>query len=226
MRSSNWSEVNCVRWSSGLTTYNYSCASRWKAINGFYGLDGQYRIAYQCEKHLYIDLGGTLYDISPRPALAAGGALAQGGYGDGLYDLGPPDTYDTPRDLGTIIALDKVPDAYSLDNFGSILYAMTSVDGRLLMFNPANGTAGAVVTAAATAAWTGASTTISMPISTGLVTPGMYVYNQTNGTQVGTVLTYIGTTLTLTTGGMGIYECRLDGGFSRHRTRRADSVRH
>ena len=35
--------------------------------------------------------------------------------------------------------MDKVPDAYSLDNFGSILYAMTSPDGRLLMWDPAVG---------------------------------------------------------------------------------------
>ena len=36
-------------------------------------------------------------------------------------------------------AQDKLPSAYSLDNFGSILYAMTSNDGRLLMWDPAVG---------------------------------------------------------------------------------------
>ena len=60
----------------------------------------------------------------------------EGGYGDALYN---DDTYGTPRTISPIAALDKVPSAYSLDNFGSILYAMTSADGRLLMWDPAVG---------------------------------------------------------------------------------------
>jgi hypothetical protein len=38
----------------------------------------------------------------------------------------------------------SVPDAFSLDNFGAILYAMTSADGRLLMWDPAVGGAAVV----------------------------------------------------------------------------------
>ena len=78
---------------------------------------------------------------TPRSPSAAG--IGAGGYSDGLYDV------DDLRHA----ALDprpspstKVPDAYSLDNFGSILYAMTSADGRLLMWDPAVG--GAAVDAA------------------------------------------------------------------------------
>ena len=41
------------------------------------------------------------------------------------------DWYGKPRAIDSVVALDKVPSAYSLDNFGSILYAMTSADGRL-----------------------------------------------------------------------------------------------
>jgi hypothetical protein len=41
--------------------------------------------------------------------------------------------------ISTIEALDKTPDAFSLGNFGAILYAMTSPDGRLLMWDPAVG---------------------------------------------------------------------------------------
>ena len=37
------------------------------------------------------------------------------------------------------VQLDKIPDVYSLDNFGAILYAMTSADGRLLMWDPVVG---------------------------------------------------------------------------------------
>ena len=33
----------------------------------------------------------------------------------------------------------NLPHAYSLDDFGSLLYAMTSLDSRLLVWNPATG---------------------------------------------------------------------------------------
>ena len=61
-----------------------------------------------------------------------------GGFGDGFYDV---DTYGTPRSIPGSVAITKVPDAYSLDNFGSsILYAMTSArTSRLLMWDPAVG---------------------------------------------------------------------------------------
>ena len=159
MRSTNWSEVNFMRWREGqLTpmggqaqftdtssgTEAYVFASRCKAIHGWFGLDGQYHIAYLCETNLYVDTGGTLTDISPTPALAAPAGLV-GGYGDDDYDV---DDYGTPRSIPSSVAITKVPDAYSLDNFGSILYAMTSADGRLLMWDPAVGGAAVVQPAA------------------------------------------------------------------------------
>ena len=167
MNSSNYSEVNMVRWVEGQLTpiggqaqYDYSIpfASRIKRIHGWYGLDQIYRIAYLCEANLYVDEGGVLTDISPGTALTDvnysdnnyseglySGAETQsivppffgaGGYSDGLYS---DSTYGTPRAEAENILLDLVPDAYSLDNFGSILYAMTSADGRLLMWDPAVG---------------------------------------------------------------------------------------
>ena len=148
MRSSNWAEVNLMRWVEGQLTpvggqaqYAYSFASRVKAIHGWYGLDEVYRVAYLCEEHLYVDVGGTLTDISPTPPLVSPAPVGSGGYGDGAYGEG---TYGTPRPLDTIQELDKVPDAWSLSNFGSILYAMTSPDGRLLMWDPAVGGAAIV----------------------------------------------------------------------------------
>ena len=230
MQSSNWLEVNMVRWREGqlmpmggqaqlvnLTgaPTNYRFASRCRKIHGWYGLDGQYHIAYLCETNLYVDTGGTLTDISPSPPLLAPSGLV-GGYGDDLYDQGvelaatAPFTtsspnitmspniagvvpgmdvfnittnhdigtvstfngtalvltanaasasqgatdllnfgaYNQPRALPTSVAVTRVPDAYSLDNFGSILYAMTSADGRLLMWDPAVGGAAVVQPAA------------------------------------------------------------------------------
>ena len=145
MMSSNWAEVNLVRWRAGQLTpmggqamlanpngSPYQFASRCKQIHGWFGLDGQYYIAYLCETNLYVDTGGTLVDISPTPPLGAPAGLV-GGYGDGLYDV---DLYGTPRSVPGSVAITKIPEAYSLDNFGSILYAMTSADGRLLMWDP------------------------------------------------------------------------------------------
>jgi hypothetical protein len=230
MRSSNWSEVNFIRWREGQLmpmggqsqftnvvggVEQYIFASRCKMIHGWYGLDGQYHIAYLCEQHLYVDTGGTLTNVTPTDGIAAPGGLV-GGFGDGVYSqnllltaaaswtagatsvtvLGdaskivvgqhvynttkhpysaPPaqafgivqsvvgnvvtlsvaapdvaeagnagdvldfDWYGKPRTVPGLVAITKVPDAYSLDNFGSILYAMTSADSRLLMWDPAVG---------------------------------------------------------------------------------------
>jgi hypothetical protein len=59
--------------------------------------------------------------------------------------------------------------------------------------------AGAV---AATASWASSATTITMTSNPGWVVPGMNVYDATNNQQIGTVLTYLTTTLTLTTGAL------------------------
>ena len=136
MRSSNWSEVNLVRWREGQMSpiggqapYTYSFASRCKAIHPWYGLDGVHRIGYLCEQHLYVDAGGMLLDITPTGGLTAP-SFGTGGYGDLTY--GTDGNYGDPRTLTSSVALDRVPDAFSLDNFGGILLAMTSPDGRLL----------------------------------------------------------------------------------------------
>ena len=146
-RSSNWAEVNFLRWSEGQLSpmggqaqytnvvsgvENYRFASRCKMIHGWYDLSGVYRIAYLCESNLYVDTGGTLADITPTGGIVAPSGLV-GGFGDGLYDT---DLYGTPRSIPSSVAITKVPDAYSLDNFGAILYAMTSADSRLLMWDP------------------------------------------------------------------------------------------
>ena len=220
MQSSNWAEVNLVRWREAQLTPmggqalivqppgasgSYQFASRCKKIQGWFDLTGQYHIAYLCERHLYVDTGGTLTDITPTGGLVAPAGLV-GGYGDLLYNQGTQlvaaapfttaspnitmttgsggvptgvnvfnvtknlnvgtvstytgtalvltanalsagsagDTlnfsaYNEPRAIPSSVAITKIPAAYSLDNFGSVLYAMTSDDGRLLMWDPAVG---------------------------------------------------------------------------------------
>ena len=137
----------------------------------------------------------TLTDISPTPPLVSPTPVGSGGYNDGTYNYG---TYNTPRPISSIAAQDKVPSVYSLDNFGSILYAMTSADGRLLMWDPAHGVAGNVANLKTTAAFVTTSPNITMVANPGVVTPGMSVYDTTTSKPVGTVLTYTGTALVLT----------------------------
>ena len=153
-RASNYAEVNAVRWTEGQlapiggqSKYNFTFASRCKAVHGWYDLAQVWNVAYLCEAHLYVDRGGVLLDISPTPPIVPPTPPSVGGYGDGAYNTGPPDTYGTPRTLGAEAAIDRVPDAFSLNNFGAILLAMTSADGRLLFWDPAGtpGTKAAVV---------------------------------------------------------------------------------
>jgi hypothetical protein len=107
MRSSNWAEVNFMRWREGQLM----------------PMGGQ------------AQLSNLVGEITPSGGIVAPSGLA-GGYGDDLYN---DSTYNTPRSIPGSVAITKVPDAYSLDNFGSVLYAMTSADSRLLMWDPAVG---------------------------------------------------------------------------------------
>ena len=144
MNSSQWAEVNLMRWVEGKLTpiggqsqYTYNFASRCRAIHGWFGLDQIYRTAYLCDSNLYVDQGGVLTDITPSGGMASAAPLINGGYGTGLYS---DSTYGTPRPTGTPLPkIDNLPDVFSLDNFGALLYAMTSIDNRLLVWDPAVG---------------------------------------------------------------------------------------
>ena len=118
----------------------YVFASKCKKVHGWFDATGVYRIAYLCETNIYIDTGGTLTDVTPAGGMAPPTGVS-GGYGDGLYSPDAPATslYGRPPPVTPSVAVTKVPDAYSLDNFGSILYAMTSSDQRLLMWDPGVG---------------------------------------------------------------------------------------
>jgi hypothetical protein len=144
MRSSNWSEVNAVRWIEGqmqpiggqeLITYGTPFASRIRRIHTWIDLTGQAYVAYLCETNVYVDKQGALIDITPtggiQPPPTPTGGYSVGDYSDGLY--GTP-----PRPgAGSQISLTILPPVYSLDNFGHLLLVMASSDGRLLWWDPA-----------------------------------------------------------------------------------------
>ena len=87
---------------------------------------------YNVTKSLHV---GKVLTFTGTALVLAAGAENAAAAGDELMF----DWYGGPRVVDSVVALDKVPSAYSLDNFGSILYAMTSADGRLLMWDPAVG---------------------------------------------------------------------------------------
>jgi hypothetical protein len=117
----------------GQSIFNWTFASRCKMIHGWYDLAGGYHVAYVCEQNVYVDSGAALIEITPAGGWPAPPLPAQGGYGDLNYS---DDNYGTPRASGQILAIDKVPNVWSVDNFGQMLLVMYSVDGRLLTWNP------------------------------------------------------------------------------------------
>ena len=135
----------------------------------------------------------TIYDVTPIDGIVAPAGLV-GGYGDDFYNI---DDYGTERSIPGSVAITKVPDAYSLGNFGSILYAMTSADSRLLMWDPGAGDPSSDIALATTADFDTTSDTIAMVANPGTVVPGMGVYDASNQL-IGVVSTYDGASLVLT----------------------------
>ena len=141
MRSSNWAEVNLVRWVEGelqpvggQEQLAYTFASRCKAIHPWFDLQDTYHVAYVCEQHVYVDTNGTLAEITPTGGWPSPTPSGEGGYGDGPYG---DDPYGTPRAAATIEPVTRIPPMWSVDNFGAILLVMYSEDGRLLEWDPA-----------------------------------------------------------------------------------------
>jgi hypothetical protein len=90
------------------------------------------RTAILCEGHLYVLEGEELIDISPTvPLVQPTANILAGGYGDASYNLGdygdPRPDQEQARGIGP---------AWSLDNWGEKLLAMSSYDGRLLIWTP------------------------------------------------------------------------------------------
>jgi hypothetical protein len=143
MRSSNWSEVNAVRWIEGQMqpiggqekiAYGTPFASRVRRIHTWVDLSGQVYVAYLCETNVYVDKQGTLTEITPTGGIAPP-PVPVGGFGTGDYSMGLYGQHPRPG-AGSEVSLTILPPVYSMDNFGQLLIVMTSSDGRLLWWDP------------------------------------------------------------------------------------------
>lgn len=141
-RSSNWREVNLIRWDNGIMRpvdgwqrvgmSGDSFASRIRQIHTWTDNNGIRWTAFLCESNMYVESGGVLHDITPEGGMVSPYSdLVAGGYGMDAYDEG---LYGTPRSDRLEIRL--VTNTYTIDNWGEDLLAMTSVDGRLLQWSP------------------------------------------------------------------------------------------
>lgn len=137
-KSTNWREVNLIRWTRDTTrpiegwenTGIGPFASRLRAVFKWASNTLNEYTAYLCEQHLYVQILDELRDITP-----AGGIVGPGtgvaGFGEGLFGVS---TFGTPR-AGSTKFTNLTP-CYTLDNWGEELRAMTSADGRLLRWAP------------------------------------------------------------------------------------------
>jgi hypothetical protein len=193
MRSSAWSEVNLMRWVEGelqpvggQSQYDYSAsnvafASPIRAIHSWYDLNGVFYIAYLCESNLYIDIAGTLTDITPVGGMTPPPPNVDSNYSDGLYSA---DDYSTNNPIPPI---NNLPNVWSLDNFGQILLAMTSSDGRLLQWDPASAVVNVYQDSIYNAAGVGAPSLDMTSAVPSTVVPGLTIFNQSGNVAVGTV---------------------------------------
>jgi hypothetical protein len=188
MRSSNWSEVNLMRWVEGelqpvggQSQYAYTFASPCRAIHSWYDLNAIFYIAYLCESNLYVDIGGTLTDITPDGGMTPPTPFSDSNYSAGVYSAGD---YSTDN---AIPPISNLPDMWSLDNFGQILLAMTTPDGRLLQWDPASALTYVYQDSVQGASPIGATTFILQDPIPDILVPGLTVVDQSSNFTLGIV---------------------------------------
>lgn len=141
-KTSNYRETHLIRWEGGTMLpfggweeIDYDAfASRLRVIHKWVDNDGNILTAFLCEQHAYVDVGdGILIDITPTDGLEPPPGVGEGGFGDGPF--GVDDYGEPPEGVSRNIVATA---AYTLDNWGEELRAMTSPDGRLLYWTPAS----------------------------------------------------------------------------------------
>lgn len=108
-------------------------SGKMRAIHNWTDNDGVEWTGILCDDRILVDDGsGVLVDITPVGGMTGPSAdLLAGGYGDGDYGA---DEYGTPRPERERPR--SIGPAFSITNWGQNLLAMTSYDGRLLMWVP------------------------------------------------------------------------------------------
>lgn len=138
--SLNWSDANLIRWErdrltpvGGWSRLAYTAtASNVRRVFQWRDNSDTNWTAILCDAHLYVEYEGDLVDITPVGGIAAPStSFVSGGYGDDSYSDG---SFGTPRPDQPNEK--SVGFAFTLDNWGQDLLAMTSVDGRLLRWDP------------------------------------------------------------------------------------------
>lgn len=153
-----WNDANFVRWVDGRLApvagweklaLTGTFASKIRQILTWSDNSGIIRTAILCEANLYyVDVGGVINDITPAGGMTAPtGNVTAGGYGDDVYGAY---TYGDARPNKTNYK--AIGPCYTLANWGQSLVAMTSPDGRLLIWDPSSapGTKAAAVANAPT----------------------------------------------------------------------------
>lgn len=174
----NGTGIGQVRTISSNTATTLTLSTQWTVIPdatstyqiapSYIKLDGRPRAAYGwrdshavshtavgTHRKLYIYTDGEAFDATPTSWYSNGtldaavdGVYAGGNYGSGAYGSG---YYGTGSGAQTLVA----PSTWTIDNFGQILLACFTLDGKIWMWNPDVGTAATVIDATAPVSNTG-----------------------------------------------------------------------
>lgn len=134
-----WREANMIRWGeTGMAPFGGwsqisigETASPVRQIHTWEDVSGGKWTAYLCDGHCYVEFEGALLLISPVDMVAPSTDFLAGGFGDGPFG---DDAFGTPRPVRT--DRKALGYAFSIDNWGENLVFMTSIDQRLLMWDP------------------------------------------------------------------------------------------
>lgn len=134
-----WYDVNLVRWRGdvlepvgGWSKLNSTALSSIpRAIHPWRRNSAELEVLIGCEAHLYSYNDGAFNNVTPSGLVSFqnGGSLG-GGYGSGAYGA---EAYGTPRTLSSSIPAER--HAWSFDNWGEDVVALSSADGRLFYFD-------------------------------------------------------------------------------------------
>lgn len=147
-----WYDANGVRWYEGImgpiggwrevidaAEAPLAVTGKPRAAYGWRANDGLSHMGIGTHSKLWLYTDATLEDVTPAgfPATVddfVDGAFVAGNFGSGNYGEG---YYGTGSGALTLVA----PSTWTLDNFGELLVACHTLDGRLLMVDPGGGDA-------------------------------------------------------------------------------------